>query len=346
MDKTNVNFRVKVDLSKFFQDHRKISWVFVDRTKTSCIKHLKDHIAKIFGIQNFHILSDSANLPCDENVSIIQYDNLITLVPGSSVNNNNNNNNNSVSTFDEKEVQTDKDDSNEDENTTVLSGYTLPETTNVTMYHSLLDESEAGSSTAESKEMDSIMTEDLSYDTNTPAKRKRSRRKRIKRLDTSSNSKIDNSPQEEKRKPKIIDQVVLSTGKHIRFSNHDEEIISPNSCKSPNISEFQSKFIESPISKSSSSNSLDALLSLKQCSTPLTFSCTKNNNKQIKSSKIITPIHEDIENLTESDRNMISQKEKSFDINSYDSKEVEKIPILTTNPQEKDTVAFKMVNKK
>lgn len=42
-------------------------------------------------------------------------------MPGSSVNNNDNN---SVSTFDEKEVQT--DNSNEDANMTVLSGNTIP----------------------------------------------------------------------------------------------------------------------------------------------------------------------------------------------------------------------------
>ncbi|XP_043471161.1 coilin isoform X2 [Leptopilina heterotoma] len=310
MDKTKVNFRVKVDLSKFFQDIRKISWIFVDTSRTSCIKQLKDHIAKVFDIQeSFYLSCESTYLPCKEDVRIVQYDNLITLMPGTSVVNNDNN---SVSTFDEKEVQT--DNSNEDANMTVLSGNTIPgTTTNNTMYHSLLEESEAGSP-AESKETDSMMTEDYSFDTATPAKRKRSRRKRIKRLDTST-SKIDKTPLEDKRKPKIIDQIVLA--------------------------EFQNKCIESPISKTSSSNSLDALLSLKQCSTPLTFSCAKVNKQVMKPSKMVSVINEDVENLTESDRNIVTQIEKSFDVN-FENVDVEKCPPLLKGAQVRDIIAFKM----
>lgn len=342
MDKTKINFRVKVDLSKFFQDIRKVSWIFVDTSRTSCIKQLKDHIAKVFDIHEpFYLSCESTYLPCKEDVRIVQYDNLITLMPGSSVNNNDNN---SVSTFDEKEVQT--DNSNEDANMTVLSGNTIPgTTTNNTMYHSLLEESEAGSP-AESKETDSMMTEDYSFDTVTPAKRKRSRRKRIKRLDN-SNSKIDKTPLEDKRKPKIIDQIVLGSGKHIRFSNHDEEIKSSPSSTiniSSNTGEFpNNKLIESPISKTSSSNGLDALLSLKQCSTPLTFSCAKinNNNKVIKPSKMVSVINEDVENLTESDRNIIQQIEKSFDIN-FAEIDVEKCVPLEKGAQVRDVIAFKM----
>ncbi|XP_043471160.1 coilin isoform X1 [Leptopilina heterotoma] len=335
MDKTKVNFRVKVDLSKFFQDIRKISWIFVDTSRTSCIKQLKDHIAKVFDIQeSFYLSCESTYLPCKEDVRIVQYDNLITLMPGTSVVNNDNN---SVSTFDEKEVQT--DNSNEDANMTVLSGNTIPgTTTNNTMYHSLLEESEAGSP-AESKETDSMMTEDYSFDTATPAKRKRSRRKRIKRLDTST-SKIDKTPLEDKRKPKIIDQIVLGSGKHIRFSNQDEEIKSPINNVS-NTAEFQNKCIESPISKTSSSNSLDALLSLKQCSTPLTFSCAKVNKQVMKPSKMVSVINEDVENLTESDRNIVTQIEKSFDVN-FENVDVEKCPPLLKGAQVRDIIAFKM----
>lgn len=79
MEKTKLNFRVKVDLSKFFQDHRKTSWIFVDTSKTSCIKQLKDHIVKIFDItEPSYLLCDSTYLPCKEDVRIVQYDNLIT----------------------------------------------------------------------------------------------------------------------------------------------------------------------------------------------------------------------------------------------------------------------------
>lgn len=205
------------------------------------------------------------------------------------------------------------------------------------MYHSILEESETGSP-AESKETDSIMTEDYSFDSATPAKRKRSRRKKIKRLDTSS-SKIETTPKEEKKKPKIIDQVVLGSGKHIRFSNQDEEIMSPSSRMS-NVSEYQNKIIESPISKNSSAN-LAALLSLKQCSTPLTFSCSKVD-KQTKSSKpMVSVINEDVENLTESDRNIVSHHEKSFDL-QFNNIEVEKCKPLDSNPRIGDVIAFKV----
>lgn len=60
-------------------------------------------------------------------ISILIF-NICSLIPGASVNNDYN----SVSTFDEKEVQTDKEDQveidsqSEDANTTVLSGNTLP----------------------------------------------------------------------------------------------------------------------------------------------------------------------------------------------------------------------------
>ena len=74
-----MDFRIKVDLSKVFQDHRKISWIYVNTSMILTIKHLQEHIAKLFDIlEPFYCICESTYLPLNEDVRILRNDNFVT----------------------------------------------------------------------------------------------------------------------------------------------------------------------------------------------------------------------------------------------------------------------------
>lgn len=369
MDKTRLNFRIKVDLTKFFDDHRRTSWVFVETSTILNVKHLKEHIAKLFDIKEpFYLLCDSTYLPFKEDVRILNNDNFVSVIRGNVEDRKSNSvgqwqpansqrdnisqvSSAQASTYDEKEVQTDLDNQaelsdqpNGDVTMTVASDVTIPEptTANNTMYHSILEESEINSAT-DSKVSDSLLTEDYSFDLNTPAKRKRSRKKRVKRLDSESTNR-QNTSEETLKKPKIIEQIVFKSGKHIRFDGLDDERSqsSNNSC----ISDFQNRFCLTPGPKNSSSKDLNTLLTLKQCSTPLTFSCKKPGRQMKLEKPVGKSIDEDEENLTESARNIVvpngtNQIEKNADL-QIENIDPKKYPNLESNPKVNDVIAFKL----
>lgn len=77
------HFRLKVDLSKFFHDARRFCWIFVDGTKIKQVIHMKQHISKLFNIEEpFHLLlNDTEYLPPIEDVRILKENETILLVP-------------------------------------------------------------------------------------------------------------------------------------------------------------------------------------------------------------------------------------------------------------------------
>lgn len=76
------HFRLKVDLSNFFHDARRFCWVFIDGTKIQQVIHMKQHISKLFNIEEpFHLLLNNTEyLPPIEDVRILQENETILLV--------------------------------------------------------------------------------------------------------------------------------------------------------------------------------------------------------------------------------------------------------------------------
>lgn len=73
-----LNFRVKVDLSLFYTDARKLSYIFVDATKIFNVLHLHTKIQNIFGITKpFYLYVNNVFLPVNEDVRIIKDDEII-----------------------------------------------------------------------------------------------------------------------------------------------------------------------------------------------------------------------------------------------------------------------------
>ena len=209
----------------------------------------------------------------------------------------------------------------------------------------MLEESEINSAT-ESRVTDSLITEDYTVDLNTSTKRKRLRRKRGKRLNRDSETRIkQNTFVEGSKKPRIIDSIIIASGKHIRFSGAGEEI-DLQSSSTPVKSEFYTKICDTPDQNKLPSKDLNSLLALKQCSTPLTFECKKVEKefKINKSSKSLTD--EDIENLTESARNIvvpneIKKIEKNNDLHIEDV-DPNSYPSLKSIAKVDDVIAFKV----
>lgn len=68
------SFRIKVDLSEFFDDCRKESYIFV-KQEWSTIKSIQSHIAQLFHLsKNPHptlITGDGVYLPSEESIQIL-----------------------------------------------------------------------------------------------------------------------------------------------------------------------------------------------------------------------------------------------------------------------------------
>lgn len=66
------SFRIKVDLSDFFDDFRKESYIFV-KQEFNEIKEIQEHISKIFGLSNCPLLitGDGVYLPPGESILIL-----------------------------------------------------------------------------------------------------------------------------------------------------------------------------------------------------------------------------------------------------------------------------------
>ncbi|XP_015121988.1 uncharacterized protein LOC107044573 isoform X2 [Diachasma alloeum] len=78
------NYRVKVNLSQFYEDVRKLSYVYVNEKNISHILHLHERIKQVFGITRpFYLTScEGVYLPMNEDVRIIQGEETIRVCLG------------------------------------------------------------------------------------------------------------------------------------------------------------------------------------------------------------------------------------------------------------------------
>ncbi|XP_017882316.1 uncharacterized protein LOC108626249 [Ceratina calcarata] len=83
------NFRIKIDLCKYYNDVRRYCWIFIDGTKMLQIAHLMEHITKLFSIKEpFHLLLNETDyLPPNEDIRILKENETILVSPGSGLNN-------------------------------------------------------------------------------------------------------------------------------------------------------------------------------------------------------------------------------------------------------------------
>lgn len=69
-------FRIVLHLGNFFKDHRREARIFVTK-KIRSIADLENHIAEIFNINNFYLLSQNYYLPSAEDIRILQEDDAV-----------------------------------------------------------------------------------------------------------------------------------------------------------------------------------------------------------------------------------------------------------------------------
>jgi hypothetical protein len=164
-----------------------------------------------------------------------------------------------------------------------------------------------------SEDNNSIIKENL-----LTSKRKRIRKKKKKKLLEVVPDSDTSSMRYSSKKPKIIDSVLISSGKHIRFKGlEDEDTISDNNPVYENG--IHGKHINNDFTNKQLINKdLNTLLNLRQSSTPLTFGY-KKIKKEIKPEVI----DEDSKSMNESQRS----KENSQ---------------LNETIQHDDTVSFKV----
>ncbi|KAG8041360.1 hypothetical protein G9C98_002348 [Cotesia typhae] len=81
---SSTNFRVKLNLSKFYQDARKLSFIYVDTSAINNVLQLHSKIATIFAITKPFYLSSENNVlfPLIEDIRIVQENDIIKVVPG------------------------------------------------------------------------------------------------------------------------------------------------------------------------------------------------------------------------------------------------------------------------
>lgn len=76
---SSTNFRVKLNLSKFYQDARKLSFIYVDTSAINNVLQLHSKIANIFAISKPFYLSSENNVlfPLIEDIRIVQENDVI-----------------------------------------------------------------------------------------------------------------------------------------------------------------------------------------------------------------------------------------------------------------------------
>ncbi|XP_057320393.1 uncharacterized protein LOC130664475 [Microplitis mediator] len=81
---SSTNFRLKLNLSKFYNDARKLSFVYVDTSAINNVMQLHSKIANTFGIvDSFYLITENnIFLPFVEDIRIIQPNDVITVIPG------------------------------------------------------------------------------------------------------------------------------------------------------------------------------------------------------------------------------------------------------------------------
>lgn len=289
------NFRVKVDLSKYYQDVRRFCWVFIDSTKILKISHVKQHITNLFNIvEPYHLCLNNVDyLPPEEDVRIIKEDETLIVIPGSGLKEDvqvstnfpsqqGNDIKHGTKTLPEEEYlgieypiikQTVSTKDIDTQTTGISRNSTKDVSSNDITFHSIRNDTESDEKTYEIdfKTLDSDITEN-----NSPMQEKvltsTSKRKRYRKGKKNVSTFIKSATNEEstKKKPKVVDSVVIPSGKHIRFS--------PFEMNNTELSDHVTNDI--PMNdlctiKAEQTKELTRLLALRLSSTPLTFTNTK-----------------------------------------------------------------------
>lgn len=166
----------------------------------------------------------------------------------------------------------------------------------------------------------------------TSIKRKRVRHRRGKNLSTSA--KDPDNMNDTTKKPKIVDSLVLSSRKHIRFDKNE-----------PNEIQMMQQFVIEP--------ALSKLFSLRNSSTPLTFSNQKikeefvqpQNISNIEVENVDTSNDKTNETLYNTVEKNTSRKEINHDLQnqSFSDLELEEYsPVQIQDVQNNDIIAFKV----
>lgn len=194
---------------------------------------------------------------------------------------------------------------------------------------------------------DSKMTEDLTEDNSITEdstvsnKRKRVRKRRLKKptdiVPESDGSLMETSD----KKPKIIDSILISSGKHIRFKGlDDEDTASDNNALSENNVQrvIQNGDIKH---KQSINKDLTALLNLRQSSTPLTF-----QHKRMKRDYVPETISETVTSVdTTKSINKSNASNVSSSKSMIEPERVKENSISNKSTADDDTVSFKVSTK-
>ncbi|XP_011254359.1 uncharacterized protein LOC105250116 isoform X2 [Camponotus floridanus] len=365
----HLQFRLKIDLSKFFHDARQFCWIFVDGTKIQQIIHIQHHISKLFSItEPFHLLlNDTEYLPPTEDVRILRENETIQVIPGSGIK------------IEVDKAETTCNGSMHDKKMHTKTGIDVSDMLDVSnnvssdmqptsiknmTFYSVIDDTMIDDTEEEtdSKVTDNNLTEDCNMTDSivSIAKRKRVRRRRPKnQIKTSFILSSDMNEENKQKKPKIIDSYIIPSGKHIRFDNieKDENTEKEDTTeKKENIEKKETTEMEehniakqivqeisrneSYISKTSSSRDLSTLLALGQSSTPITFinkkakTEVKMENKSNDGSMI-----DRCSNLSQFLMKNIKSKIQNYENLIHSDLEV--MPIMTRKPQVKDIIAFK-----
>ncbi|XP_076279754.1 uncharacterized protein LOC143208805 [Lasioglossum baleicum] len=350
------NFRIKLDLCKFYNDVRRFCWIFVDSTRMLHIAHAMDHITKLFSIKEpFHLLLNEAEyLPPNEDIRVLKENETILVCPGTGLQS-------------ETDLPT-RVTRSRSPVPEVQSSCTKTETVNDSVVHKesqtqfylvqseptvveknelieVLDRSQSDAletstlcertedetnSTSDSK-VDGMTLTDFNIDNNlrSKRKRKRTRKKKTQEVKPSVKNEIVTV------KPKIINTYVISTSKHIRFDNLD----SPETVAKPNTP--NKKMNGSYPNEVAPSHELANLLSLGHNPTPVTFtnSQVKEEIKLENMSDEETRLNASLETKSKGNNLLKKLQERK----QLTSKDLEACPILLTKPELKCVIAFKML---
>ncbi|KOC70840.1 Coilin [Habropoda laboriosa] len=364
------NFRIKLNLDKFYDDVRRYCWVFIDGTKMLKINHVMEHIMKLFKIkQPFHLLlNETEYLPPNEDIRILKENETILVSPGSGldiglelcrtilklpedesfIQSKRNTN-----TVQHKQLQA---------NLSPILSNPVPEIVfnkNTNLFENDIPDITMVSNEIESSEI--AIRDEVAINTMenmTCPKRIRARRKKKEK----KNTQRQEIEEDKSRKPRIADIRIIPSGKHIRFDNTDHVDITEKEV------DHAETVNGSNTPKLSPPWELANLLSLGQNSTPLTFT-----NKKVKKPDKVEPMFEEEtqsiispdnknentvlnKKLEEENTNKeVEEKDPHEEVEGKNpnknikeeknpsSKDYESYPLLTEKPKVKDIIAFKML---
>lgn len=371
-----MNFRVKLNLSKFYQDVRRSSWIFIDSTKMLQIAHVKDHICKLFNIkQPCHLLvNDTDYLPPNEDIRVLRANETIIVAPGSGLE--------FDKGLDEKTGMSKNQDvydrlrevipvyhkAAQTDDVIELKAepvaYNHQDISNIPSNGCLSQQDEYDStligdtefeSVNESKNIESNQSDNTSMTQGVPRrKRTRVRTRKSKNVKCNGVKSYEENNEHRPKKPKVIDSQIISSGKHTRFNFMEDEIniIDTNS---PETLTSNTSTIAS-----SHAHSLKALVALGEHNPPLTFAKAKvkeevkvesvwdYNSRSFTNPKnseaVSTPASPE-----DSERGPPAAENKDIlELNTMNGKitvstDYEKRPIITVKPKLDDIIAFKML---